>query len=388
MIDSTFSIYRTNKMNWKLFPLEYVCKEVKKRNTLLLEENLLSLSYGKIINKDILTNEGLLPESFDGYNIVERGDVVLRLTDLQNDKRSLRTGRVLEDGIITSAYTTVRPTGVDSRWLALSLHCYDIQKIFYALGSGLRQSMKFSDLKSLAIAVPPIEQQINIVDFLEHELMLIENLLSSLMKLKESSIQLGKSLTFEEINLLGNSSQESLGKLCNIYQPKTIPSTELLEDGKYPVYGANGIIGSYDKYNHTDSELLLTCRGGSCGEINVSVPFSWINGNAMVIKPKSSNLDVNFLKYVLSDWVDIQSVITGSAQPQITGRYLRHLLIPVPSLETQKEIVAKLNNVMLNRQTQLNVLDETITRVTEYRASLITEAITGSLDIKTKRSVA
>jgi hypothetical protein len=43
---------------------------------------------------------------------------------------------------------------------------------------------------------------------------------------------------------------------------------------------------------------------------------------------------------------------------------------------------------MLSRQTQLNVLDETITRVTEYRASLITEAITGSLDIKTKRSVA
>jgi type I restriction enzyme S subunit len=123
------------------------------------ESNLLSLSYGEIINKDIENATGLVPESFDTYNIVEEGDIVLRLTDLQNDKKSLRVGQVKERGIITSAYTTIRGKGVLPRWLYFSLHAYDLEKYFYSMGSGLRQSMKFDDLKNLPIAIPSLEAQ-------------------------------------------------------------------------------------------------------------------------------------------------------------------------------------------------------------------------------------
>lgn len=68
----------------------------KSKNYALNEQNLLSLSYGKIIRKDINTNGGLLPASFNTYNVVEPGDIIIRPTDLQNDKRSLRTGLVTE----------------------------------------------------------------------------------------------------------------------------------------------------------------------------------------------------------------------------------------------------------------------------------------------------
>ena len=90
-------------VHWDVRPLYYYFAERKKKNYLGQEQNLLSLSYGKVIRKDINTSEGLLPDSFNGYNIIEPGDIVLRLTDLQNDKRSLRTGLVKEHGIITSA---------------------------------------------------------------------------------------------------------------------------------------------------------------------------------------------------------------------------------------------------------------------------------------------
>ena len=76
----------------------------KNKNRLGQENNLLSLSYGKIVRKDINSSDGLLPESFNTYNIVEADDIIIRPTDLQNDKRSLRTGLVHERGIITSAY--------------------------------------------------------------------------------------------------------------------------------------------------------------------------------------------------------------------------------------------------------------------------------------------
>ena len=82
-----------------------------------------------------------------------------------------------------------------------------------------------------------------------------------------------------------NWTYKKLGEVCEIYQPQTISTEMLVPDGEYLVYGANGIIGRYDKYNHIESEVLLTCRGATCGSINVSVPYSWINGNAMVIHP-------------------------------------------------------------------------------------------------------
>ena len=74
---------------WGIRVLFQIADQVKNKNKNLKEKNLLSLSYGRIKRKDINNPEGLLPESFDGYNIIEENDIVLRLTDLQNDHTSL-----------------------------------------------------------------------------------------------------------------------------------------------------------------------------------------------------------------------------------------------------------------------------------------------------------
>ena len=80
--------------HWPLHPVYTYFGERKNKNRFGVEDNLLSLSYGRVIRKDINTSDGLLPESFNTYNIVEAGDIIIRPTDLQNDKRSLRTGLV------------------------------------------------------------------------------------------------------------------------------------------------------------------------------------------------------------------------------------------------------------------------------------------------------
>lgn len=132
-----------------------------------------------------------------------------------------------------------------------------------------------------------------------------------------------------------------LGEVCEMYQPKTITSKEIKSEGKYKVFGANGIIGYYDKYNHEDSEVLITCRGATCGTLNLSEPNSWITGNAMVVKPKDNRLNKQFLFYILKN-SDFKSVISGSAQPQITRTSLSPLKIPLPPIEIQKEIVEQI----------------------------------------------
>jgi type I restriction enzyme S subunit len=150
------------------------------------EDNLLSLSYGRIINKDIAGAEGLLPESFETYQIVEPGNIVMRLTDLQNDKRSLRQGLVKERGIITSAYDALEVgKDQDPRFWAYALLALDLAKYYYSLGGGVRQSIKFADFPNDWIAVADLPTQKATADFLDRETARIDLLIKKKQRLAD-----------------------------------------------------------------------------------------------------------------------------------------------------------------------------------------------------------
>ena len=156
--------------DWGIRVLFQLVDQVKNKNKDLVEQNLLSLSYGKIKRKDINNPEGLLPESFDGYNIIEANDIVLRLTDLQNDHTSLRVGQAKECGIITSAYTTLRPSSmVNPQYLYYVLHAYDLIKGFYGMGSGVRQGLNFDEVKTIKVPFPDLSEQNGIVAYLNEQ---------------------------------------------------------------------------------------------------------------------------------------------------------------------------------------------------------------------------
>lgn len=147
--------------------------------------------------------------------------------------------------------------------------------------------------------------------------------------------------------------------VCKVYQPQTIATSKLIPGAPYNVFGANGCIGKYDQYNHEEDEILLTCRGATCGNINRSTPKSWINGNAMVVHPISNDITKDFLMYVLKS-IDFSKVITGAAQPQITRVSLSPVTIPIPPLPEQERIVsllddefAKIDAIKANAEKQL-----------------------------------
>lgn len=154
---------------WEVDFVNHIFEEHKQKNKGNKEKNLLSLSYGHIIRKSIDTSFGLLPESFDTYNIIQRGDIVLRLTDLQNDKRSLRVGLARENGIITSAYLTLRLKNIccSDSYMYYLLHTYDICKVFYNFGGGVRQGGTWSDIYKMELLIPPKNEQQKIADFLD-----------------------------------------------------------------------------------------------------------------------------------------------------------------------------------------------------------------------------
>lgn len=162
--------------HWEVKPFFSLVLELNRKNTGLVEGNILSLSYGRIIPKPESKNLGLVPESYETYQIVEPGEVVFRFTDLQNDKRSLRSAQVHERGIITSAYMAVKPIEIDSSYFAWLMRAYDHLKVYYAMGGGLRQSLKFEDVRRMPVLLPSIQDQKNIIRLLEIQLRLGEQL--------------------------------------------------------------------------------------------------------------------------------------------------------------------------------------------------------------------
>ena len=171
--------------HWGIKPLFGVASTESLKNETGEKTNVLSLSYGNIIRRDVEKNFGLLPESFNTYQLVSSGDLILRLTDLQNDKRSLRVGQAKEEGIITSAYLklTAKNIDLDERYFYRLLHSYDTTKVFYGMGGGLRQSMKFEEMRRLPMLVPTLDEQQKIAIFLDHETAKIDTLIEKQQQL-------------------------------------------------------------------------------------------------------------------------------------------------------------------------------------------------------------
>jgi type I restriction enzyme S subunit len=163
-----------------------VYKENKTNNIGMKEKVVLSLSYGNIVIKPEEKLVGLVPESFETYQIVKPGDIIIRCMDLQNDKTSLRTGIAINHGIITSAYLNLNIiNGNNSNFMYNFLHSLDTTKVLYKFGTGLRQNLNYRDFNRLPILVPPKNEQNEIVEFIEK----LKNKIFTAISLKEQEIE-------------------------------------------------------------------------------------------------------------------------------------------------------------------------------------------------------
>lgn len=186
--------FKEFKGGWTKGKLSDVAGYYRISNENVHHQNLLSLSYGKIIKKNIKSKRGLLPASFDTYQVIKENIIVLRFTDLQNDHKSLRVGISKEKGIISPAYVCLEcKDNIIPDYLYLLLHFYDLCKVFYGMGDGMRQTLSYSDIRDLAIQMPnEPKEQISIVKYFSRLDILIsaqEQKLNKLRSLKKSFLE-------------------------------------------------------------------------------------------------------------------------------------------------------------------------------------------------------
>ena len=209
----------------------------------------------------------------------------------------------------------------------------------YSTGSGV-PTLNRNNVHRHQTFIPKLEEQKKIATFLS----LLDERIATQNKIIDKLQSLIKGLRVRLIQI-ENGNIVHLGEIARIYQPQTISSTELTEDG-FLVYGANGIIGKYKEYNHKTEQICITCRGNTCGMVNYTKPMSWITGNAMVINTDEHQNKVckRYLYHYLSAY-NFNSLISGSGQPQIVRTPLEQLKVTLPTFLEQKQKATFLDKI-------------------------------------------
>ena len=381
-------------------PLGYCAQQVDTPNTGVREQNLLSLSYGNIVRKDIAGNDGLLPESFETYNVVKRGDTVLRLTDLQNDQRSLRVGFVEERGIITSAYVTLRPNDdVDPRFFSYVLKSMDFRKDFYALGAGVRQSLKFDELKRVQVHLPGLATQRAIADYLDTESARIDALISKKQRVIE--------LLNEGLNAFVDHEFQHLSARPTRIKYHVILNPQSVSESHDAAATINYIdIGSVGRGFLVEHPEKMTFRDAPSrarrvvrpGDVIVSTVRTYLRAVWMVtsdyadlvvstgfavLRPNPELLPEFFGWFCRSSTFvdDVASRSYGVSYPGISASEIVSLAMPLPTQSAQQAIATRLNEKADNYRTLAQKLERQVVLLRERRQALITAAVTGELEV-------
>ena len=272
--------------------------------------------------------------------------------------------------------------GLSPKYLFHLMTSEDYKDFIGALSDGANiNNLTFDKLKVFPVPVPPLAEQQRIVGLLDEAF----DCLATAKANAEKNLQNARALFESHLQSVFTQRgpgwvEKSLGETCEMYQPKTIGTKDLVPDGPYPVFGANGVIGRYDKFNHEEPQLLVTCGGATCGSVNISEPNSWITGNAMVVRPKDHALNLHFLEFVFRGGIDISAAITGTAQPQITRTNLSPLLIRFPKSVTEQTRLAEKFETLTEETQRLARLSERKHAALEaLTQSLLHQAFTGAL---------
>lgn len=410
MKDSGISWVGEIPKEWTIMPLYCFYSERKNKNIFGAENNLLSLSYGKVIRKDINTSEGLLPSNYNGYNIVEAGDIIIRPTDLQNDKRSLRTGLSKERGIITSAYIALKPkNGINSRFYHYLLHTYDILKVFYNMGNGVRQGLNYDEFAKLMVYSPSDIEQQRIAEFLDRACGKIDGLNADIQAQIDTLEQYKRSVITEAVTHGLNPSAPmkdsgipwvgktpeywKVGRIGGLYE---LRNQKVSDKDFMPLsVTMKGILPQLEtaaKTNDGDNRKLVRVgdfainsrsdRRGSCGISDYDGSVSLIN---TILKPRN-RMNAKYYNWLFHTPMFADEFYKwghGIVDDLWTTNWseMKRISIPLPPLDEQQEIADYLDNkcaeieqIIADKKLQMETLDG-------YKKSLIYEYVTGKKEV-------
>ena len=386
-------------IDWSLRKGKYLFSRPKEINKDLKCKNLLSLTYDGVLNKDFYANEGLRPENYNTYQLFDKDDLVFKMIDLNNVKTS-RVGIVHEYGIMSSAYICFRSLKDKIYPKFAYWFFYDLYKkeVYNSIGNGVRSTLSSDDMSEFEIPLPQIEEQKLISCYLDNKTKQLDKLLDKIQKkielLKEQRLSFIKHCITKGIDTnfeMKESGVDWIGEipkhwtvkkvkyLGKIKSGEGITAQDFLEGGDYKVFGGNGIVGLFNKFNIDKTVIVIGRVGEKCGNIHLVKEKSWISDNSLILE---------LFNPEYYDWAslalesrDLNLIRNQSSQPLITGSQIKNESIPIPPENEYTKISVFIQSNNFNFFERIKKETQKIELLKEYRKSLISSVVSGKIRV-------
>ena len=280
---------------------------------------------------------------------------------------------------------------VDSRFLYYVMLSRDfyMQADTVAIGAAQR-TISLTALRNMEVELPSMEIQHRIATILSRYDSLIENYQKQIKLLEEAAQRLYKEW-FVDLRFPGHENtnivdgvpegweKKKVDSIYSIKYGKNLSTKLITETGLFPVYGANGVIGYYDKANCNEQVVLITSRGNGSGDVLVTYhKDSFITNNSFVVTPLEGYeycklpFTFQFLKMA-----NFRAVRTGAAQPQLTNQSIHTVDVVLPNrclIEKYCAATVRMNDAIIKYREQLRLL-------TEARDRLLPKLMSGEIEI-------
>lgn len=357
-------------------------------------------AFGKgtpIVNyTDVWGKRGLLKENIKGKVLLSKNEIDLYKVE-EGDVFFTRTSETIEeiglssvllepinDCVFSGFVLRARPkkAGIVKEY---NIYCYSSaimrHEITKKSSMTTRALTNGTLLGEVNINLPNQKEQEKIAEILQEQDRLIELKEKLTEEKKKQKQYLMEVLLTGKVRLPGFTDEwesTTLGDIAKMYQPQTLTQEEINLHAGYPVYGANGVIGFYEKFNHFEPQIIITCRGSTCGTVLLTVPKSWINGNAMVINVDSNKSVNKLFMYYLFSSIDFSPIISGSGQPQIVRSPLSKWGIKIPKIEEQE----KISKILKEADEEIKLLETELEEQKRKKQSLMQLLLTGIVRVK------
>ena len=384
--------------DWSVMPHKRVMYKVKEIQERYNGENILSLTMRGVIVRDLEAG-GKMPTSFDGYQKVYPNNLLQCLFDIDVTPRCV--GLIRNEGLTSPAYSqfAMYPIGYAPYYDYL-LRYMDDRKTLLHLSKNLRSSLTETDFGAIYTCVPSsIEEQQRIAEFLDRKcaevdemIALQEQIIEELKAYKQSVITEAVTKGLNPAAPMRDSGIDwidtipchwivrKMKSLIDLKSGSNLTSEQISEkDDGYPVYGGNGLRGTYSEYSNEGDYVLIGRQGALCGNINYASGKFWVTEHALVCYPKEV-LDIRWLGESLRT-MNLNQYSLSAAQPGLSAERIKNLYMIVPPTTEQQAIADYLDDKCADIDSLIQTKQSKIDSLKEYKKSIIYEYVTGKKEI-------
>lgn len=379
---------------WSVIPNKYVMHKEKNLCKKWTGEDVMSLTMNGVIVRDLQNPTGKMPATFDGYQYIENGDLLMCLFDIDVTPRCV--GRVTHDGVTSPAYSNFKVHDNASRdYFYYYYLMVDNTKELLHLAKNLRHSFTEEQLGQLKVPMPPLSEQQAIADYLDKTCSQIDEIIAESKASIDEYKELKQSVIFEAVTKgldknveMKDSGVEWIGAvpktwdvlslkyMCTMQAGKNLISEQIADSGKYSVYGGNGLRGYYSSYNTEGRHLLVGRQGALCGNVHDVDGEYWCTEHA-IVTTETRFSDIDYLFYLLIGMNLNQYASNAAAQPGLSVGNILNVKTVRPNMKEQKKIAQYLKNVLPKYDSLISEKESLINDLEAYKKSLIYEVVTG-----------